>query len=410
MTFKSQTSHRNWCFLLCYLAYSAYTVDFISRAFIQPQLMSLYHMSPMTYQNHVHTLYWGLIIGVLVFGCLVDKLRFKTCFIWVGALQILGLLKLFLVSPMMSMEASHHQLTVSMLFMGMGEGGIFAIIHPLLALAFKESDYNNTTIMTYLHTNWPIFIILGALFEIYLIRNNFDWTINKYSMLFFPCLYLFVACLLPLPQQSFAHPIPLSSRVRSVLRPGFMLLLFGMAFSSTIEHSPAAWMRTVVTSQLHIKLIYFLLFFYSINILARLMVGMLTRRVSPPALLCISSILSIGSLYTLGHSHNTLLTWFSMGLFSISVSWYWPTFIAIVIDRYPLSGGFGMGLMNFGGFWPWIIFIPPLADLSKSEGTHQAFLSLSWFAVLAFVLLSTVYTFFSSQGGYKAFASSEKSV
>ena len=37
----------------------------------------------------------------------------------------------------------------------------------------------------------------------------------------------------------------------------------------------------------------------------------------------------------------------AVGLFAMSTAWYWPTFIAIVADRYPLSGAFGIGLMKW---------------------------------------------------------------
>jgi MFS family permease len=401
---------KGWYFLLSYLAYSAYSVDFIVRAYLQPQLMSLYHVDPkyLGPYNFVNTI--GLLLGVIIFGCLIDKLNFKTCFIGVWLLQILGLIKLTILSPQMSLQTLSHNCSVSMLFMGLGEGGIFALIHSLVTIAFHHPERSKMNIISYLHTNWPVMIIIACIGEWYLGENPLLLKTHIYLMFVFPCLYLILALIIPLPHHASDHPIRLSSKIRFTLRPGFVILFCCMMFTSTIEHSPRTWFISIADNQLHVPLISYVLYFYGIQLALRLSSSLITPWISPPGLLSIAAIISCISLYILGQDISLTTNLIGLGLFSASNAWYWPSFITMAADRYPLSGSFGMALMNAAGYLSFISFVPIITQLATKESVNMACYTLSWYSILAFILLSAVYTFFRSQGGYKVMTSSEASI
>lgn len=405
--------NRAWYFLLCYCAYSAYTLDFVIRKAIQPQLMELYHLSAPELASHYQIVYWALIAGAIIFGCLVDMLNYRTCFILIWICQILGLVKLLAFSPIIHTTSMIHQFKSGVFLMGLAEGGIFALIHPLIALIFHVPGQSKVKIMAYLHTNWPLFVVIGVLLEQTLQHYHLDWYLNIYVMLVFPCLYLVLALFLPLPTHSFKHRTPLSSRIKSTLRPGFFLLFFCMLFSTTIQLSPQVWIRKVIESTLEINgfnSLFFLIYGSSLQFICRMYAGTIAQRISPPALLAIASMLCAISLYLLSMSHHMLWPIIPAGIFAISIALYWPIYIAIVADRYPLSGGVGMGLMNSAGFLSMILTVPTVAKLSQSQGLSGAFLILAWYSILTLILLSAVYAFFRSQGGYKVFSFSERSL
>ncbi|PJD91606.1 MAG: hypothetical protein CK424_06155 [Legionella sp.] len=415
MCVKTQMTppHRAWYFLLCYCAYSAYTLDFVIRKAIQPQLMELYHLSAPELAAHYHMVYWGLVAGTILFGCLVNMLNFRTCFILIWVCQILGLVKLLALSPIILTTPMIHQFKSGIFLMGLAEGGIFALIHPLIALIFQVPGQSKVKFMAYLHTNWPLFTVIGVLFEQTIVHYHLDWYLNIYVILIFPCLYLVLALFLPLPSHSLKHHIPLSSRIKSTIRPGYFLLFFCMLFATTIENSPQVWIRNVIESHLQINGInslFFLIYGSSLQFICRLFAGSITQRISPPALLCIASVLCVMSLYLLSISNQTTWSIIPAGIFAASIALYWPIYIAIIADRYPLSGGFGMGLMNSAGFLSMILTVPTVAKLSQLEGLSGAFLILTWYGILTLILLSAVYAFFRSQGGYKVFSYSERSL
>jgi len=95
---QTKTPHRAWYFLLCYLSYSAYTLDFFLRGALEPQLMAIYHLNADELSSYYNLVYVGLVVGVLGFGCLVDMINYRTCFIWIWLAQILGLVKVFAIS------------------------------------------------------------------------------------------------------------------------------------------------------------------------------------------------------------------------------------------------------------------------------------------------------------------------
>ena len=190
----------------------------------------------------------------------------------------------------------------------------------------------------------------------------------------------------------------------------YSIFLASIAFTSTIEHSPRTWFLDLNNHELHVPQIYFILFYCGIQCVFRLSSSVFTRWISPPGLLGIAATISCISLFILGQNISPTANLIGLGLFSFSNAWYWPSFITIAIDRYPLSGSFGMALMNAGGYLSYMFFVPRMTELSMNEGVNQAFYTLSWYGGLTFILLGAIYAFFRSQGGYKVMACSEASV
>ncbi|MCR9191334.1 MAG: MFS transporter [Gammaproteobacteria bacterium] len=410
MSDQTNTPHRAWYFLLCYLACSAYTLDFVLRSALQPQLMAIYNLSASELVYYYNLVYAGLLVGVIGFGCLVDMINYRTCFIWIWLAQILGLVKVFAISPVVQSAPMAHQLKVGMFLMGISEGGIYAVIHPLLALAFNKPNESKAKIMNYLHTNWPLIAIFGISLQQIIVANHFNWYWQVYALLIFPSLYLLTAMMLPFPKQSYTHRIPLMSRIKSILRPGYLLLFFCMVVTVSIEHSPLSWVRRLIDTDNRINLFYFIIFAHCFQATARILVGTMFRYISPPGLLCFAAIACVISLFMISFTHHHNMVLIASAIFVFCIVWFWPTFIGIVADRYPLSGGIGMAVMNSGGFLAQIYIIPVLSKLPQQENLKDAFLTLAWYGVLIFILLATVHTFFRSQGGYKVFASADRSL
>ncbi len=401
--------HRAWYFLLCYLAYSSYTFDFVLREAIRPKLMILYHLGTSEIDPYYKIVYLGLMVGVIIFGCLVNIINYRTCFIWVWILQSLGLLKLLSLSPFIVNTPLIHQLKSGMLLMGIAEGGIFAIIHPLITLMFNDPVESKTKIMNYLHTSWPLFVLLGFLFETTVLTWHLDWYWNIYTMIFLSSFYFVIAMFLPLPIQTAAHHTPLSIRLQSIVRPGYVLLIFCMLFSFVVQFSPVVWIKHWLEVDLKINPLTLLLLMNGTQIVSRLSIGPILKQISPPGLLILATLLSILSLYLLSISTQRELILCVTGLFAISVAWYWPTYMGIVADRYPLSGGVGMGLINFSGFWVMRNIIPDVTTFQKIESLQDAFLDLAYLGGFGFVLLVAVYMSFRLQEGYKVLTTYDRS-
>lgn len=401
--------HRAWYFLLCYLAYSSYTFYFIMLESIRPKLMTMYQLDSVQIEAHYHVFYWGLLVGVTLFSILVNSINYRTCFIWLCVIQILGLVKLLSLSPLIANIPAIHQLKSGMFFIGIGEGGIFAVIHPLIALIFDNSKQSKTQIMNLLHTNWPLFVVLTCLFELALVVYHIDWYWNIYTALFLSLTYGVIAMFLPLPIQTQIHRISTQTRLQSALRPGYVLLLFCMLCSCIIQFVPLNWIRQWVEIDLQIRPIFFVMYVSSIQFIFRLLAGFMVKKISPPSLLGFATILSVFSLYFLSIATNSILIIIAMGLLSLSVAGYWPTYMAIVADRYPLSGGLGMGIMNVVGYFSILQVIPEFSKLIDAENMQYAFSHLARLGVICLILLIGVSLSFRSQGGYKVLSRYDRS-
>jgi MFS family permease len=377
---------------------------------LRPRLMTMYHLDAQQIAPHYITIFLGMLLGSIIFGLLVNIINYRTCFILIWIIQILGLIKLLSLSPIIVGTPAIHQLKSGMLLLGMANGGIFAVIHPLIALIFHNPHQSQTRIMNYLHTNWPLFIILTCLFEILLVSYHLDWFWAIYAMLFWTCFYFVIALFLPLPIQLQSHRIPISTRLKSIVRPGYLLLLFCMVCSCIIEYSPAIWVKNWVEIELQIRPVYFLIFINSIQFFVRLSAGFVVRKMSPPAMLGASALLIVLSLFTLSFVNQVIAVLFAIGVLAMGFSWHWPTYLAIVADRYPLSSGLGLGLMNAIGYLALVKSVPDFSKLIQVENPHQAFLDLSYFAIFGLILLIGVYIAFRSQGGYKVLSKYDRSL
>ena len=402
--------HPAWYFLLCYLAYSSYTFNLTILQLIRPELMQLYHLDGLQITPFYKIMIWGMLAGSILFGFLVTIINYRTCFIALWIIQVLGLVKLLSLSPIVVNTPIIHQLKSGVLLLGIANGGIFAVIHPLLALIFHNPNQSQTKIMNLLHTNWPLFVIIACVFELLMIHFHLDWFYNIYAMLFFSCTYFVIAIFLPLPIQLQAHRIPVSARLKSILRPGFVLLVFCMMCFCMIQFSPRSWIKHWVEIELQIRPLYFLMFVNGIQIFFRLVAGIIAKKTTPPGLLGLASILSAVSLYFLSQATHTTSVLIAVGFLVVSSAWYWPTYIAMVADRYPLSSGIGMGIMNAAAYFSLLNLVPDFSDLIKVDTQQQAFLDLAWFAMFGFILLIGVYIAFRTQGGYKVLSTYDRSL
>ena len=161
---------------------------------------------------------------------------------------------------------------------------------------------------------------------------------------------------------------------------------------------------------LHIRPLFFLMYVYGIQFVFRLLAGFFVQKISPPELLGLGTILSVFSLGLLSIATNTTMIFIAIGILASSVAWYWPTYIAMVADRYPLSGGLGMGLMNFIAYYSLFLIVPEFSQITEIENTEYAFLDIAKLGVLCFILLLGVFLSFRAQGGYKVLSRYDRSL
>lgn len=410
MTSPVKIPHRAWYFLLCYLAYGSYTVNFVLTELLRPKLMAMYHLDAQQIMPHYVIIFLGMLIGCLIFSILVNLINYRTCFIALWCIQIMGLVKLLSLSPIILSTPPIHQLKSGMLLLGIANGGIFAVIHPLIALIFHNQRQSQTKIMNYLHTSWPLFVTLTCSFEALLVAYQLAWTWSIYAMLSLSCTYFVIAMFLPLPIQIQAHRIRIGIRFKSILRPSYLLLLFCMICTCIVEYSPAIWIKNWTEIDLPIRPFYVLILINSIQLMMRLLAGSVAKKISPPGMLGLATIISVLSLFALSIVTQTVFIFLAVGFLFIGISWYWPTYLAIIADRYPLSGGLGLGIMNCVGFFSLMHVVPDFSKLVQVESVHQAFLDLARFALFCFALLVGVYIAFRSQGGYKVLSTYDRSL
>jgi MFS family permease len=86
----------------------------------------------------------------------------------------------------------------------------------------------------------------------------------------------------------------------------------------------------------------------------RFFAGPIVHKISPPGLLLVSALCGIIGLYLIAGSSSTVAVMVALAVYGFSKTFYWPTMLAVVGDRYPRSGAVaiscmgGMGMLAAG--------------------------------------------------------------
>ena len=92
----------------------------------------------------------------------------------------------------------------------------------------------------------------------------------------------------------------------------------------------------------------------------RFFAGPIVHKISPLGLLFVSSILGAIGLYVLGNSTTGLFMVIAVTIYGIGKTFFWPTMLGVVGERFPKGGAVVMGIIGgigmlsaglLGGTW-----------------------------------------------------------
>ncbi len=289
----------------------------------------------------------GFGVIIIISSFLAEKIGYGKLLIFAFIIHFLSAV-VTLAAPAV-FAAGGKDMTFWCLFIGMfmfaiGNGVCEAVVNPLVATLFPN---NKTHYLNILHAGWPAGLILGGVASIYL-ADNVSWQIQISLFLVPVILYgiMIFGQKMPATEAS-ASGVSLGQILIQFVSPLLLFLLFIHAMVGYVELGTDSWIARITGSILD-ETTGRWLFVYtsSLMFLLRFVAGPIVHRISPLGLLFVSAILATIGLFTLGGVGTTMAALVALTIYGVGKTFFWPTMLAVVSERYPKGGAVTLGVVG----------------------------------------------------------------
>jgi MFS family permease len=233
-----------------------------------------------------------------------------------------------------------------------GNGTCEAVINPLTATLFPR---NKTHWLNILHAGWPGGLVLGAVVGWLLNRfpdfglPNVGWQI-RWGIVFAPMLLYGVMMLgRPFPESEAKESgVPMGRMLLTLLSPILLFLFLLHAMIGYVELGTDTWIQNITNTVLANK-DWALIAFIWTNILMftlRFFAGPIVHKINPVGLLFLSAVIGTLGLWMLGQPFtDSVWPWMlAVTVYGIGKTFYWPTMLGVISERYPQGGALALGI------------------------------------------------------------------
>jgi len=294
--------------------------------------------------------------GLAGFGFTIIFFSFFADAVGYRALLILAFV-LFAVSAVITLAASavfhasgqnaaYWTLYSGTFVFSVAQGLCEAAINPLTATLFPKQK---THYLNILHAGWPGGLMLGGLIN-YLFTGpkpaitHIRWEILA-SLYLIPTLYFgFIVLRSRFPiSEARAAGVTLGQMLTTLVAPILLLLFLIHAMVGYVELGTDSWIQNILGNTLASRAA--LLFTYTsiLMFVMRFFAGPIVHRINPLGLLFIAACCGATGLYFLGSNSTGILIWVAATVFALGKSFYWPTMLGVIGERYPRGGALAMG-------------------------------------------------------------------
>ena len=290
----------------------------------------------------------GFGIIIILFSLIVDRVGYKPLLIMAFVMHFLSLVitvSTVYVFESMGREAAYWCLYSGTFLFAVGNGICESAVNPLVATLYPK---DKTHYLNILHAGWPGGMILGGLISIAL-HGIVPWEILM-SFFVIPVLVYGVIVFkekFPISEAK-AAGVAYAEMFKQFASPILIGLLVLMVLIGYVELGTDSWIQNITGNILENPTKGVLLFIYAsaLMFVLRFFAGPIVHRISPLGLLFVSSIFGAVGLYVLGNSTTGLAMLFAVTIYGIAKTFFWPTMLGVVGERFPKGGAITMGIMG----------------------------------------------------------------
>jgi MFS family permease len=356
-------------------------------------------------QTELGTITGGGLIGfglaIIFFSFFADRFGYGKLMLVAFLLHTSSAVVTLAATPVFNQygkEGAFYCLNLGMWLFALGNGTCEAVINPLTATLFSK---NKTHWLNILHAGWPGGLILGALIMLGFdqVGGNIRWEFKLGVFLIPVLIYGVMMFNRPFPKsEAQTAGIPMTEMMKTVGMFGFTLgaaliglalanflpsvlgapawigwiAAFGvwLAFGLVTNFAPGHWVLaflyilhamvgyvelgtdswiTNITNRVLQSVTNATLAFIWTNILMftlRFFAGPIVHKINPIGLLFGSACLGCAGLWMLGQNFtDSVWPWIAaVTVYGIGKTFYWPTLLGVISERFPKGGALALGL------------------------------------------------------------------
>ncbi len=296
----------------------------------------------------------GFGVVILIASALAEKIGYAKL-MWVAfVLHIVSAIITIAATPVYGdggagNEAAYWMLYVGMFMFAIAWGICEAIINPLTATLYPEEK---THYLNILHAGWPGGLILGGLIaycfassDAKLFQVSWEILLGLFLIPTFVYGYMLFGQKFPLSEAR-AAGVTYMNMLKEFAAPVLLFLLFLHACVGYVELGTDSWIINIM--QYLIGGEAFLLFIYTsaIMFVLRFFAGPIVHRISPMGLLFASAVLATIGLFMLGSVATGMAIILAGTIYGIGKTFFWPTMLAVVSERFPKGGALTLGAIG----------------------------------------------------------------
>jgi MFS family permease len=229
-----------------------------------------------------------------------------------------------------------------------------SVINPLVATLYPNQK---THYLNILHAGWPGGLIVGGVLALLFCGDDayishLDW---KISVAFFlpPTLYYgFVILKEKFPiSEAQAAGVSYATMLAEFASPILLFLFVLHACVGYVELGTDGWIQNIMGASIGKMATWLFIWTSGIMFALRFFAGPIVEKINPLGLLFISAVLGCVGLYGLGTMRGGTvqggLAILLVGtIYGIGKTFYWPTMLGVVGERYPRGGALTMGTIG----------------------------------------------------------------
>jgi MFS family permease len=337
----------------------------------------------------------GFCFGIIIGGVIVDKIGYGKLVVAAFLFHVLSAFVTFAANKGQAQETAYNFLYWGTFIFALANGTLEAVANPLVATLFPK---NRTHYLNILHASWPAGLVLGGLVGWFLGEGAtaMSWKLQLalflvptvlYGVLFmgqsFPkseasakglsigemlkdvgVLGAAVACYLLVLffQNALQLPPAVSYAMGGVIlaavavMTGFSIgawllfvLLIAHVLVGAVELGTDGWIQNITgnilsPSQGKILFVFTSLFMFALRFCAHFIEKSL--KISPVGLLFICSILACIGLNMVSGINTFMGAILALSVYALGKTFFWPTMLAVVSDRFPRTGAIAISIMG----------------------------------------------------------------
>lgn len=298
----------------------------------------------------------GFPIATVIGGLVYNSVGPRKLMIVAFVSHIIGLI-------LTIMAGGYWALLISTFFIGFANGSVEAACNPMITDMYTKK---RTAMLNKFHMWFPGGIVIGALISEFMTKQEMAWQMQIGIMLVPTLLYgfLFMGQAFPKSENIVSDT---SENIKNIFTPLFIFIFICMSLTAITEFGPQQWVERIL-SKSGAKPMLILAMITGLMAVGRFFAGSVLKKVSPPTILWVSSIIAVIAIYMMSIATGGMV-YVAAVLFAVGVMYFWPTMIGFVAEYIPKSGALGMSVLGGIGMFATSIWQPIIGSwLDKARG------------------------------------------